>query len=121
MRDLAGVVEPRFIRPVLTVRRAGDGSLDCVGDAVSEVDAEVHLDAWESTCALDVADVSLSTEFRLDRLASIATGLFAILLGWLAGGLVSMEKRSDSAHKQWNHVYGVVPRNSTKWGISSEK
>lgn len=66
-------------------------------------------------CALEVADVSLSAEFRLDRLASIATGLFAILLaGWL-----DSVGDNRSRRKQWNHVYGDTPRNSRN-GISSE-
>lgn len=44
------------------------------------MDAEVHLDVCESMCALDVADVSLSAEFRLEMLASMAAVLFAMLL-----------------------------------------
>lgn len=83
MRDLVEDVEARLVLPVFAVGRVGDGSLDCTGDAVSEVEVEVHLDVWESICALEVADVSLSAEFRLDRLASMATGLLAMLLDWL--------------------------------------
>ncbi len=50
---------------------AGEESLDAKGDVVKDVLVDVHLEACVSTFALDVTDVSLSTELRLDRLASI--------------------------------------------------
>lgn len=72
LRDPAGVGDVRLALPVLAEGRVGDVSLDCAGDAVSEVEADVHFEACESIWALEVAEVSLSIEFRLDRLASIA-------------------------------------------------
>lgn len=83
MRDLVELVEARLSLPFLSEGRIGDESRDCVGEAVNEVEVEVHLDVCESMCALEVADVSLSAEFRLERLASMATGLFAMLLEWV--------------------------------------
>lgn len=70
-RDLdAPPVEVRVCRAALTVGLVGDASRESRGDGVNDVLAEVHLDCWVSTFVLDAADASLSTEFRLDKLAS---------------------------------------------------
>lgn len=48
----------------------GDGSLDWAGEAVTDVEADVHPEGCVSRLALDGTDVSLSTEFKLIVLAS---------------------------------------------------
>lgn len=106
-------MEARLVLPDLREGRVGEGSLDCAGDAVTEVDAEVHLDCCESMCALEVADVSLSAEFRLDRLASMTTGLSAMLVvGWL----LSIQGVSESAQTMEPRLRGTCHN----FGISSE-
>ena len=37
-------MDVRLVLPVLSGGRVGDGSLDCAGEAVSEVEVEVHLE-----------------------------------------------------------------------------
>jgi hypothetical protein len=64
------VFDDRLVLPVFADGLEGDGSLEAKGEAVTDVVAEVHLDCCVSTFALEVADVSWSTEFRLDMLAS---------------------------------------------------
>jgi len=73
-----------FVRLCLVVLGAGlvgDGSRDKCGEPVTEVLVEVHFDCWVSILALDVAELSLSAELRLDILASSpgAVALVAIV------------------------------------------
>jgi hypothetical protein len=63
-------IDPRLILLVTLVVLDGDGSLDWAGEAVKDVEADVHLEGWVSWLALEGTDVSLSMEFRLDKLAS---------------------------------------------------
>lgn len=51
-------VEDRLVLPGLAKDLEGDDSLEASGEAAKDVVAEVHLDCWVSTLALDVADVS---------------------------------------------------------------
>lgn len=66
LRDWAGDADARLIRPAGFVVLVGDGSLDWAGEAVRDVEADVHLEVCVSRTALDGTDVSLSAELRLD-------------------------------------------------------
>ena len=71
-RDIDPDVDVRLSPPGRTeAGRVGDEFLDSRGEGVNDVLVDVHLEGCVSTCALEVADVSLSTELRLDRLASM--------------------------------------------------
>jgi hypothetical protein len=63
-------VDDRVILPIFANCRVGEESREASGD----VFADVHLEFWVSMFALDVAEVSWSTELRLARLASILAG-----------------------------------------------
>lgn len=81
-------VDVRLILPGRIAGLVGEDSRDTNGDAVNDVLADVHLEGCVSTFALDVAEVSLSTEVRLDRLASMAVVGFAMTVSsWLDLGL----------------------------------
>lgn len=86
-RDVDPDVDVRLSRPGRLADLVGEDSRDARGDAVSDVLADVHLEACVSTWALDVAEVSLSAEFRLDRLASkpdvCVVGFDMVALSWL--------------------------------------
>lgn len=74
-RDIDPDVDVRLILPGRTgADLVGDESLDARGEGVNDVLADVHLEGCVSTFALEVADMSLSTELRLDRLASMPEG-----------------------------------------------
>lgn len=70
LRDWAGDADARLDLPEGLVVLVGDGSLDWAGEAVRDVEADVHLEVCVSRTALDGTDVSLSAELRLERLAS---------------------------------------------------
>lgn len=70
LRDWAGDADARLILPEGLVVLVGDGSLDWAGEAVRDVEADVHLEVCVSRTALDGTDASLSAELRLERLAS---------------------------------------------------
>ena len=75
-RDKDPEVDVRLILPGRTgADLVGDESLDARGEGVNDVLADVHLEGCVSMFALEVADMSLSTELRLDRLASMPEGL----------------------------------------------
>ncbi|KAI1148016.1 hypothetical protein F4825DRAFT_116722 [Nemania diffusa] len=128
LRDCAGDMDARLGLPEVLVVRVGDVSLDSTGEAVRDVEAEVHLEAWVSGIALDGTDGSLSAEFRLEVLASrpvvwlafaivsepISAALFGARFWLLVGG--SCEK--------WDHVFKVaytthpgIGSNSNKWPV----
>lgn len=64
--DEADDTDTRPVLPDDLVVLEGDGSLDGAGEAVTEVEAE----GCVSRIALEGTDVSLSTEFRLEKLVS---------------------------------------------------
>lgn len=64
------VVDERLVLPFLVGCLAGEESLEARGDTVIEVDVHAHFEGWVSTFALEVAEDSGSTEFRLEMLAS---------------------------------------------------
>jgi hypothetical protein len=79
-------MDARLVLPeVLAAVLVGDGSLDCVGEAVKDVEADVHLEGWLSRIALEGTDVSLSTEFRLETLASRPAVLLLAMVPDLSG------------------------------------
>lgn len=83
-------VDVRLILPGRIAGLDGEDSRDTNGDAVNDVLADVHLEGCVSTFALDVAEVSLSTDVRLDRLASMAVVGFAMIVSsWLDLGLLA--------------------------------
>lgn len=76
LRDWTGDVDvdTRFVLAVVLVTLVGDGSLDSAGEAVKDVEADVHLEGCVSRFALDGTEVSLSMEFKLEMLASRPAG-----------------------------------------------
>lgn len=105
MRDCAGDIDARLVLPEALDVLAGDGSLDSAGEAVNDVEAEVHLEGCVSRFALDGTDVSLSREFRLDMLASRPAVLlvFAMMPDLSGAALVA-------ACYSWGGVRGMGPR-----------
>lgn len=63
-------MDARLVLPVFERDLFGELSLDAKGEAVREVAVEVQREGCVSTFALEVADVSWSTELRLEMLAS---------------------------------------------------
>lgn len=114
--DAGPDVDVRLVLPGRIAGLVGEDSRDTNGDAVNDVLADVHLEGWVSTFALDVAEVSLSAEFRLDTLVSIlVVELAMVLLSWLELGWLQMlfweVERLADARKRMNHVSDVhVPK-----------
>lgn len=85
-------VDVRLILPGRIAALVGEESLDAKGDAVNDVFVDVHLEGCVSIFALDVAEVSLSTELRLEKLASMPAVWvlgFAMAAGWFFVGVVT--------------------------------
>jgi len=107
--DGADDIDPRLILLVTLAVLDGDGSLDWAGEAVKDVEADVHLEGWVSWLALEGTDVSLSTEFRLDKLVSKPE---VLVLAMVADRLVTTTTDCWLLVLRVTCVHGMGPRRS---------